>query len=209
MSNKYFPPKYKAKAFTCPHCGVYANQLWGDLCNVTTGAHLSNFSNCCCSHCSNYSIWLHEEMVYPFISNLPEVNENLPDDIKKIYNEAKGVFNISPKASCALLRLAIQNLCLLLGEGNKDLNIAIGNLVKKGLPSGVQQALDIVRVIGNNAVHPGVINIEDNLDVASLLFDLVNFIAEKMITEPMQLENIYNRLPEHNRKAILQRDSKI
>ena len=32
MSNdKYFPPKHAIGQFHCPHCGVYAKQLWSHL----------------------------------------------------------------------------------------------------------------------------------------------------------------------------------
>src|SRR5688572_10249423 len=82
------------------------------------------------------------------------------------------------------LRLAIKKLCAELGETGKNINDDIASLEKKGLDKRVQQALDIVRVIGNDAVHPGQIDLRDDRDTATKLFGLVNLIAEKMITEP-------------------------
>eukprot|EP01031_Cornospumella_fuschlensis_P049643 gene49643-60771_t len=81
-------------------------------------------------------------------------NPDLPENVLSIYNEAANIVNSSPRGALALLRLAIQELCINLGESGKDLNKDIGNLVSKGLLPDVQKALDVVRVIGNNAVHP-------------------------------------------------------
>ncbi|HNJ61220.1 MAG TPA: DUF4145 domain-containing protein, partial [Chitinophagales bacterium] len=80
------------------------------------------------------------------------------------------------------------------------------NLVKKGLPPKVQEALDSVRVIGNESVHPGELNINDNREIAAQLFKLVNFIATKMISEPKEIDEIYNSLPEKKLKGIEERD---
>jgi len=65
-----------------------------------------------------------------------------------------------------------------------------------------------VRVIGNEAVHPGVIDLKDDRDTANKLFKLVKFIAEKMITEPREIEELYNSLPEDKLKGIKDRDKK-
>ena len=84
----------------------------------------------------------------------------------------------------------------------------IKELVSKGLPSAVQKSLDAVRVIGNEAVHPGQIDLRDDVETAQVLFKLVNLIAEKMITEPKEVESIYASLPESKRQQIERRDEK-
>ena len=60
-----------------------------------------------------------------------------------------------------------------LNESGKNLNYDIGNLVKKGVPEHVQKALDSLRVIGNNAVHPGELDLKDDVETAILLFRLI------------------------------------
>jgi len=78
--------------------------------------------------------------------------------------------------------------------------------VKKGLPPRVQQALDVVRVIGNNAVHPGQIDLKDDWQTAGSLFVLVNLVAEVMISTPKALQEAYDGLPQSARDAINKRD---
>jgi len=97
-------------------------------------------------------------------------------------------------------------LCVELGLPGVNLNADIGTLVRKGLPPEVQQALDTVRVIGNNAVHPGQIDIDDNPEVANRLFGLVNFIVDRMISHPKQIEAFYGALPEKDLTKIAKRD---
>ena len=65
-----------------------------------------------------------------------------------------------------------------------------------------------MRVIGNEAVHPGQMEISDSPEIASTLFALVNFIAEKMISEPKAIEQIYGSLPPEKLAAIQRRDSR-
>ena len=82
------------------------------------------------------------------------------------------------------------------------------NRVQKGLPAKIQQALDSVRVIGNHSIHPGQINIDDNPEVASMLFKLVNIIVDKMITEEKEVQDIYDTLAQSAKAEIERRDSK-
>ena len=90
-------------------------------------------------------------------------------------------------------------------KGN-NINDDIRELVKTGLSPKVQQALDTVRVIGNNAVHPGHINVSDSLEIALTLFKLINFIVEEMITRPREIGEIYNTLPQSQLDQIRRRD---
>ena len=89
----------------------------------------------------------------------------------------------------------------------KNLNNDIGALVSRGLDQQVQMALDAVRVIGNNAVHPGQMDLRDDRSTAETLFMLHNLIGEKMISQPKRVKEVYATLPEGARKAIEGRDA--
>lgn len=132
----------------------------------------------------------------------------MPDDVKADYDEARGIVSKSPRGAAALLRLALQKIMPHLGEKGKTLDDDIASLVKKGLPSGVQQALDTVRVIGNEAVHPGTIELNDNPQIAQSLFKLVNIIVEKMIAEPKEVAALYDNLPPTKLEGIDKRDGR-
>jgi len=161
---------------------------------------------CVCGHCKKYSIWHAKVMMYPDFSGAEPPNDDLGEKIKMDYYEAASITQKSPRGAAALLRLVIQKLCIQLGEGGKDLNKDIGNLVKKGLPVKVQQSLDTLRVVGNEAVHPGELDLRDDTETVDSLFKLVNFIAEKLVTEPKEIEEIYNKIPENKKKQINERD---
>ena len=151
-----------------------------------------------------------ERIIYPSKhTQLPSVNEDLPDDIKKDYEEAANIFDQSPRGACALLRLIIQKICILVGEKGKYIDEDIGSLVKKHkITSDTQQAMDSVRVIGNMAVHPGEMNSKDDTETAKKIFILVNDISEDLISKPKRAREVFNKLPETKKNAINIRDSK-
>jgi len=170
----YKPPEFRAEAFNCPHCNAYAKQIWGTIMTHPKGVSAWNVSNLAlakCTHCEDYTLWHFEKMIYPEDSGVQPPNPDLLDDIKQDYLEAKAIINKSPRGAAALLRLCIQKLCKQLGEKGKNINTDIANLVQQGLPLKIQQSLDIVRVIGNNAVHPGQIDLKDDRDTAMRLFE--------------------------------------
>ncbi len=146
-------------------------------------------------------------MIFPEGVGTTPPNVDLADKIKEDYNEARSIVFRSPRGAAALLRLCVQRVCQQLGLKGNDLNDDIATLVKRGLPADVQKALDIVRVIGNNAVHPGLLDLKDDIDTASRLFELVNHIAYSMITQPKEIAKLYSKLPEESKQAIEKRDS--
>jgi hypothetical protein len=161
-----------------------------------------------CYSCDLFALWLHGDLIYPAVRYGEEPNEDLPEDIQRDYDEARSVLAISPRSAAALLRLCIQKICRNLGANGSNINSDIAVLVSKGLDAKVQQALDIVRVIGNNAVHPGQIDLQDDRAIATHLFRLVNLIAEKMISEPKHIQTMFDTLPESARAQIANRDNR-
>lgn len=107
---------------------------------------------------------------------------DLPDQIVQDFDEARSILNYSPRGAAALLRLSVQKLCAFLGVKGKKIDEDIASHVAKGLNPLVQKSLDVVRVIGNEAVHPGTIDLKDDRETALRLLELVNIIAEQMIS---------------------------
>ncbi len=204
----YEPPAFHLDAFNCPHCNAYSEQTWSPTRFYRQGSHwgLDDLLHAFCSHCRKYSLWHFEKMIYPEDAGVPPPNPDLTEDIIADYSEAKGIVNKSPRGAAALLRLCVQKLCVQLGEKGNNINTDIANLVKIGLPVEIQQSLDIVRVIGNNAVHPGEIDISDDTDTALKLFELVNVISDVMITQKKKIKELYESLPKSKLKAIEERD---
>lgn len=165
----------------------------------------SGFSFARCVSCGKFSLWLNSEMIYPASTPLPDPNDDLNDAANNIYLEARKIFRDSPRASAALLRLCLEEILEQVGE-TRDLNTGISNLVQKGLSQNIQQAWDYCRVIGNKAVHSGEINLSEDKEKVKILFNLVNDIAQEMITKPKEMKERYGSLPETSIEQINKRD---
>jgi len=203
----YTPPQFGSTSFNCPFCNAFSRQSRASGAYYSAGyKSLDNVMVCFCSHCHRFSIWIDSKLIYPNFSGIEPPNQDLEEDVQNDYGEAAEILQRSSRGAAALLRLAIQKLCIQLGEKGSDLNTDIGNLVKKGLPKKAQQSLDALRVIGNEAVHPGQIELKDDIKTASALFRLVNFIAEKLITEPNEIDEIYSKIPNGKKDQIEKRD---
>ena len=215
MGVKYIEPATDKKSFTCPHCGVVSlmhfhciSYIDKDLFEFHERKHGGNswVQVATCHNCCKHIIWVDNIYAYPDIV-AEEANSDMPEGVKQLYNEAGLIYNKSPRAACALLRLAIDRLCNELGETDRDINKNIGELVKKGLPTSVQQALDVVRVVGNKAVHPGQIAFDvDDVGTATMLMRLLNIIVSRMISEPKEIAGLYDQLPESVKQSITRRD---
>lgn len=181
-----------------PSIGDKHNEYSHDLTNVDVSQ---------CFNCQKLAIWVGDHMVWPHPNEAPPPNADLPEDVAADYSEAGDIVNASPRGAAALLRLAIQKLCIFLGEPGKNINSDIASLVRKGLDPRVQKMLDVVRVIGNNAVHPGEIDLRDDRGTAERLFVLVNMIADIMISQPKAVEEMYSGLGQNALDAIAKRDA--
>ena len=207
----YTPPEYGKTSFNCAFCGVFAKQVWTTmtLTNRDENYHagVNDPAISVCFHCGEFAIWKEKKLVYPNTGTTPLANIDMPDDVKEIYEEARTIVNLSPRGATALLRLAIQKLCKHLGGNGKDINSDIALLVKNGLPAKMQMALDSVRVVGNNAVHPGQLDLKDDVETAQKLFVFLNIICDNQISQHSLISQFYNEvLPDGAKSAIDNRD---
>lgn len=227
---QHFPPEHAKGQFHCPHCGVYAKQRWSHLRAINDNytkrdgygrfTHSSSIVNLTevsgdlpevwtisiCEHCNQMAAWLGAAMIYPKKIIVEQPNKDLNEDIKKDYLEAANVLGDSPRSAAAILRLSLQKLCKQLGEKGENINDDIAALVKKGLNPAIRKSLDALRITGNNAVHPGKLDLTEDTERVIKLFSLVNFVAEKMITEQKEIGAFYDDLPEDAKNAVDKRD---
>jgi hypothetical protein len=232
MAGANTPPSVKLSAFACPHCGAYSKQQWyrvlanplygqlptlkrsefgsirSDGSTSAPAISLSNLNVSQCDHCNMFAVWVYDKLVFPAVRTSEVPNQDLPQDIAEDFEEARTILNDSPRGAAALLRLAVQKLCAHLGEKGKKIDEDIASLVSKGLSPMIQQALDVVRVIGNEAVHPGTLDLRDDRETALQLLSLVNLIAEKMISDPKKIQAMYDKLPENKRSEIDRRNQR-
>lgn len=209
-------PTFLSPRFNCPHCLAFAHMEWFQLRN---GRGSIPVYQAICPCCNNYSLWNASDydydtdeyklgiIAYPKSCPVPVASPDMPANIAADFEEARQVFGASPRAAAALLRLCIQKLCEHLLQEKGDINPQISKLVQNGLPKRIQQALDTVRVIGNNAVHPGVMSVEDRPELVAPLFGLVNLIVENQITTHEQIDKLFNGLPDGVKAAIEKRDA--
>ncbi|HVR48799.1 MAG TPA: DUF4145 domain-containing protein [Pseudorhodoferax sp.] len=261
-------PSTAEQSFSCPHCGAYTSQTWGNCHGEVIGREdgatplrvsrqkveelekslsrirdddergqteksvawakrvllgrpftermpnkyvpyrVDNLFTSKCYVCSEMAIWVGDKIVYPPARSGVPPSQDLPPEIAVDFEEARSILDLSPRGAAALLRLCVQKLCLHLGEPGKNIDDDIASLVKKGLAPQIQQALDAVRVIGNEAVHPGAMDLKDDKETAGELFSILNFIADEMITKPKKLAALYAKLPVSKRNAIEQRNAR-
>lgn len=213
----YVAPTLGKDAFTCPHCGAYARQYQWGYKPIQHAEPIHKGHNefpstvirmSMCEHCKALAIWHGDSLVWPDLTSAPSPNPDCPPDVKKDFLEAASVLSRSPRGAAALLRLAIQRLCIHLGGSGENVNDDIAKLVSEGLPRKIQQSLDVVRVTGNSAVHPGQIEMDD-ADTAARLFPLVNLIVEYMVSMPKKVDGLYDSLPDSSKGAIERRDKKL
>ncbi|MFI1995703.1 DUF4145 domain-containing protein [Actinoplanes sp. NPDC020271] len=208
------PAKEKDR-FTCPHpaCGTYAVQretglLWQP---TNTQAWIQGWAAHCCTACDEPILWrqVGEDwvMAYPRGIIGEPAEQDMPGDVRAIYEEAQAVAAVSRRSAAALLRLALQMLVDHLVPGRGDINSKIGKLVENGLRPQTQQAMDVLRVVGNNAVHPGQIDVDDDLMLLPGLFRLINVVVDQMISIPSHAQALFDSLPQQARDQVARRDS--
>jgi hypothetical protein len=210
----------KTSKFTCPFndCRTFAVQHWGEPSSIAVRfgggswgqrerGEMPPITFSRCEACNREAIYIGGQITLPGETDAPPPAVDLPPDCIPDYEEARAILPRSPRGSAALLRLVIQKLLPHLGATKKAIDAGIGELVALGkIKTQIQQALDTVRVIGNESVHPGEMNLKDDRDTALALFRIINLIVETEITEPKRLDTLYASLPQSKLEGIKRRD---
>lgn len=230
MQHDFVVPLYGENNFNCPYCFAFAHQTWyrtqynvnlelslfeglmrsSEFENNVNGFSVNNFvALSYCTSCKEMAYWKDGELVYPIACLAPLPNKDMPEDVREIYNEAREVSALSSRAATALLRLALEKLLPQVGAKKDSIDKMIGELVGKGLPKEIEKALDILRVIGNEAVHPGTIDLDDNPNVSYALFKIMNIVVDRMITQQKEIDDVYSLIPENKLAGIEKRNEKV
>lgn len=201
----------------CPYCGIYTFMykiplvVGHSLSSMCPWSNELNLYVSRCPGCNEIAVWHKEKLIVPAGSMAPIPNEDMPEDIRKTYEEARSVFNNSPRCAVVLLRSVLEKLCNHICPSceKKFLNEKIAVLVKNGLSGKLQKAFDFIRVLGNNAVHE-LDEIDEKCapEMALASFKLINIIVEKTITEDKLIKDLYSTIPKNHRDSIEARDKK-
>lgn len=219
-------------AFICRHCNVFARHdvsllllnksrvgeitlkrksegtgKYETVKNRTAYGYMADCLATVCEHCERCTIWLGDSVIYPATSDAPHAHRSTPEHIIPDYDEAASIVTLSPRGACALLRLALQKLLQHLGGNTGSIDGDIRAMALAGMSPTLVRALDSVRITGNEAVHPGKLDIRDQPDLAQSMFALFNVIVEQMIAVPNEIAAVYARLPESKTQDAERRDA--
>ncbi|WP_347320847.1 DUF4145 domain-containing protein [Rossellomorea sp. RS05] len=209
---------YGKERFVCPQCGTGTSHSWyfvgagsGEMYMSYTAHHNiiknideEDYALSVCHYCDDFCLWKEGELVYP-VTNLQitEPNEDLPEDIKEIYNEARNIFQFSSRSSAALLRLALESILNQQGYNSGRLVDKIDSLVdSEGTSEELVMAAEIIRLYGNSSAHVGFIDLNEDKEAAEELFMVLNLIAEHQYTKPKRLQALIDKLPAEKRENI-------
>ncbi len=216
----------KDTAFICLHCGVHAQRekyscevkkisdssggsyipLTNPLKKIAPQPQIQGITGkiecSMCIVCGSITLWINsshtKKIIFPaFPVEIQKPHEDMPEHIKNIYIEAAEISNQSPRSAAALLRLCLENLVKDLEIKGKDLNEKIGN---SEWPDEIKKACDSVRLYGNNAVHPGMIEVADEMMTVTTLFKIINYLVAQKIHMPKIINDVYDSLPESKKR---------
>lgn len=166
------------------------------------------------------NVILFQKRIYPesaIPDILPVPSESMPEDVKKIYNEAASVFNKSLRASGTLIRITLETLLKNHTEAdpNNSLNIMIGQL-SRTMPSFITEMMDNIRIFGNSNAHAHKneldkyrqINETENKKQVVELFTFVNLICDQMDLLAKSHE-MYETIPDTKKSQINERNKKF
>jgi hypothetical protein len=136
-----------------------------------------------CGECGRYAVWHEEGLLWPHTTGAPRAHHDMPAAVRADFDEARAVFERSPRAAAALLRLVLRRLCRELGLPGERTDDDLAALVRAGLPAPLVTMLREAHAAGGEAVPPGVLDQSDSRATALNLFAVLNGIVDRLIGE--------------------------
>lgn len=146
-----------------------------------------------CSGCKKISLWRNGFIEWPNFGTAPAAHEDMPKNIAEVFDEARKIAKVSPCAASALLRLVVERICDHFECSDGSLWKRIEELMEKeGCSVRARRAAHILREVGNDQVHAGTINLNENPYLADGLFKLANLVIEETIAKEKLLNTMEN-----------------
>src|SRR6516165_9963980 len=127
--------------------------------------HLSS-----CHSCNGFALWVGERLAFPI--NVDKTPALVEEDLE----EAAAILNKSPRGAIALMRVCIQKLMPLLKQDSENLNDSMSSLVRKGLEVEIQQAMEVLQVLGNDPVQPTSLDTQEDKEMVLRFADSLKAI---------------------------------
>lgn len=139
-------------------------------------------------------------LIYPFNSSIDiEPNDDMENEDKALFNEARDIFDRSPKASGALLRSVLESI-LRKHFSEKHSDHTLGKIlkdqdVKDILGEDILKLCEAIKLVGNESSHSALLiyKDEDKRDV-KLLFELINLVVDEIISKPTKKQKLLDNV---------------
>lgn len=225
QSTNYYMEQHLKEEFECPHCEKSGKQLWFkikqkpwedpkvypllletsswspvsdisvDMDNFLESLTKWEFEISTCDSCMEYIIWINERPVLRNFKIIPLPHENMPDNVKQLYNEAKNVFFDSHIAANILLRLALKKLIQYI-ERNKLIHCNSDKL-SINLDASLSHTLKSLGIFEDEELFSSFLNNKEVIkidEVTLSIFDVVNLIVEGNIYTDQKAKEINKKL---------------
>lgn len=227
-------PALHRERFVCPRCDVFAAQTWFEVWlkpggnrayerayDILWGAdeveHVeeTEVSSCWymseCTSCQHRSVWREEALIYPAASPAPIPSEDMPSEVRELYDEASAVAAVSRRAGAAFARATLERLLKLLdpaAPSGSKLDEYIARVIPR-VNAATGKLLTLIRHVGNKSLHVEdtpddaivLLLTDEDVELLGVLFQTINDVIEELITRPNQAAMLYDAVPATVRAA--------
>ncbi|SDP09844.1 protein of unknown function [Nakamurella panacisegetis] len=205
-------PHPAVSAFTCPHCRTRSQQILlgpvrGSLGRTYNDNDIPNWLATKCFTCHNVALFHGPTLRFPAARVGPTPTQDMPANIKAIYEEAQEVAAVSPRSAAALLRVALETMVNELVSGSEKLFQKIGKLRALGVDQEIIDYMDLIRGFGNDGAHAGEVNLEDDPKTVADLFEILQIIVADAITRKKKKQALLGRFSQGWHQGREERDA--